>query len=99
MKTTSHGHARANQRGFTADLLDLLAEYGRWNGDRQILDRRAISAFLDKIDVLRCQLLRVLDKGGAAAAFAEDDTLITVFSRRTRHRRAKRSWKHAEDWA
>ena len=91
MHLTDHGRARANQRGFSGALLDLIATHGAWQGDRQTLGRRELTACLATIDAVRRDVLRLLDKGGGTAAFGEKGELITVFSPRTYRRNMRRS--------
>lgn len=88
---TKHGQARANQRGYTAALLDLIHGYGTWDGDRQVLFRPQLLAYLAEIDALRRSVIKLLDKGGGAVVYSNGDELITVFkpragARRPRHR-------------
>jgi hypothetical protein len=83
---TRHGRARAAQRGFTADLIELIRRHGTLDGDRQIMDRREIAACIEAINVFRSKLLKLMDKGGGTAVFRADDGLITVFSPDTYHR-------------
>jgi hypothetical protein len=92
MKTTTHGQVRMAQRGFSKALVDLLAQHGSWDGDRQSLGRREIKAILCDLDAMRSCLIRLCDKGGGTAVFGEDDQLITVFSRQKFRRRDRVSF-------
>lgn len=80
---TEHRRMRAKSRGFPNALIDLIQGHGTWVGERQVLDRRDLHACLDVIDSVRRSIVRLLDKGGGTAVFAEDDRLITIFSPRT----------------
>ena len=80
---TKHGRMRANGRGFSNALIDLIQGHGTWVGERQVLDSRDLRACLDAIDTLRRNFIRLLDKGGGTAVFDEDGRLITIFSPRT----------------
>lgn len=82
---TRHGRARAAQRGFTADLIEVIRRYGTFDGDRQIMGRREIAACIQDINAFRSRLLKLMDKGGGTAVFRADDALITVFSPQTYH--------------
>lgn len=99
MKQSRHGAARANQRGYSADLVDLIRLFGWWMGDRQSLDCKTLDYLLSEVDLLRRQLLKLRDKGGGTAVFASDDRLITVFNRRTYRRRSRHTLGWHEEWA
>ena len=88
---TRHGRKRANGRGFSNALIDLIRAHGTWVGDRQVLGSRDLRACLGAIDSDRRSVIRLLDKGGGAAVFDEDGRLITIFSPRT-----YRSSRHAQ---
>ena len=55
--------ARMNQRGITAELIDLTFQHGDWVGDRCQLDQKAIDRRIAEIDLERKRLLRARDKG------------------------------------
>jgi hypothetical protein len=80
---TKHGRMRANGRGFSNALIELIQGHGTWVGERQVLDSRDLRACLDAIDAVRRSVIRLLDKGGGTAVFDEDGRLITIFSPRT----------------
>jgi hypothetical protein len=52
---------------------------GRIDGDRWVLDRRAIRETLGELAAERALLMKVMDKGGVAVA-EDNDTVITVFN-------------------
>jgi hypothetical protein len=87
---TQHGRMRANTRGFSNALIELIQGHGTWIGERQVLDSRDLRACLDAIDSVRSLVIRLLDKGGGTAVFDEDGRLITIFSPRT-YRPSRRS--------
>lgn len=88
---TKRGQARANQRGYSAALLDLIRTFGAWEGDRQTLARKELKACLAALDAIRRYIIRLLDKGGGTLVCGEDDdALITVFNPRTYRRAARR---------
>jgi hypothetical protein len=96
MRDTVHGTKRRSQRGFTAEIIELIRDFGCYDGDRQTLDRRDAAALVSAFDCAikkalraRSQAIRLLDKGGGTAVFSEDDQLITVFNPNT-YRRPKR---------
>jgi len=79
MVTTKHCQARMSQRGLPKRLLDLVLEFGKNNGDKLILNKKATQKVIDEIDSIRKELLRVMDKGGVIVVL-DNDTLITTYN-------------------
>lgn len=75
---TDHLDARMNQRGITADLVELTLLHGEWNGDRCELKQKAIDHRIAAIDLERKRLLRARDKGGLTVVEA-GGTRITTY--------------------
>lgn len=85
---TLHMDVRMNQRGITAELVDLALEYGEWEGDKCRLDQRGLRRLLAEIDKTRSAALRALDKGGLVVV-ESGAQLITTYQmpkRLKRHR-------------
>lgn len=61
---THHLDQRMNQRGIPRELVDFTLKYGEWEGDRCVLNRKAIQTLLDHCDKVRRVALRAMDKGG-----------------------------------
>lgn len=108
MSATRHGRKRRSQRGYTADILELIRDFGGFHGDRQTIDRRDAKAMADAltrvIDVCsrtKAKVLRLQDKGGGTAVFGEEDQLVTVFNPDTYRRRKRQSRRAAPhfQWA
>jgi hypothetical protein len=108
MKSTRHAQKRCSQRGFTADLIQLIQDFGYVDGDRHIMDgrngRTVVACINRMIEVLlkkRTQFLKVCDKGGGVAVVGDNGKLITVFSPRTYTRRAARRSRRSSNlgWA
>lgn len=76
---TLHMDARMNQRGITADLVDLTMRHGDWCGDRCQLNQKAIDRRIAEIDLERKRLLRARDKGGLMVVEA-GGAKITTFA-------------------
>lgn len=74
---TDHMGVRMNQRGITADLVDLTYRFGDWVGDRCQLSQRAIDQRLTEIDRERRTLLRARDKGGLVVVEAGGAKITT----------------------
>lgn len=47
---TLHMDVRMNQRGITADLVNLALQHGEWRGDRCRLDRKGLQQLIAAID-------------------------------------------------
>ena len=92
---TRHGRMRANSRGFSNALIELIQGHGTWKGKRQVLDSRDLRACLDAIDAVRNCVIRLLDKGGGTAVFDEDGRLITIFTYRLSRRLRRTSMAEA----
>ncbi|GAM04473.1 hypothetical conserved protein [Novosphingobium sp. MBES04] len=58
-------------------LVALALDEGRWDGDRCVLDRKAIDSKLKELDRERAQLLRARDKGGVVVVHANGCDITT----------------------
>lgn len=76
MVTTKHCQARMSQRALPKRLLDLVLEFGKDNGDKLILNKKATQQVINEIDTMRKELM---DKGGVTVVI-DDETLITVYN-------------------
>ncbi|NHN93845.1 hypothetical protein [Acetobacter sicerae] len=74
---TRHLDQRMNQRGITRDLIDLTLSHGTWEGDRCILKKKDIQAFLNEMDQFRSRMVRMMDKGGLVVVEAENRQITT----------------------
>jgi ferric-dicitrate binding protein FerR (iron transport regulator) len=79
---TRHMQDRMNQRGITGDLVELVAHFGDWSGDRLVLDRKALKSAVHSLDALRATMLKALDKGGLAVVEADGQQITTYAIRR-----------------
>lgn len=86
---TLHIDVRMNQRGITADLIDLTLEHGDWSGDRCRLDRKRLKHLIAGLDRQRAIALRALDKGGLVVV-ETGGSKITTYPIRKIQRRAPR---------
>lgn len=78
MLTTKHFRERMSQRGVTKRMVDLVLEYGRSQGDKIILNKKAAQSVLDEIDRIKKDLLKIKDKGGLTVV-CSDESLITTY--------------------
>jgi hypothetical protein len=68
-----------SQRGLPKKVVDLVLEFGKYEGDKLFLDKKETQRIIYQIDNLRNTLLKVMDKGGVAVV-VEDETLITTYN-------------------
>ncbi|MFY9141288.1 hypothetical protein [Sulfuricurvum sp.] len=78
MKATKHIGERMSQRGMTKRMIELVMEFGKEQGDKVILNRKATQSILHEMDQLKKDLLKVMDKGGIVVVI-DNDTLITTY--------------------
>jgi hypothetical protein len=79
MVTTKHCYARMSQRGLPKRLIELVLEFGKDSGDKLILNKKATQKVINEIDMMRKELLRIIDKGGVTVV-VDNDTLITAYN-------------------
>ena len=79
MVTTKHCQARITQRELTKRFLDLVLEFGKDNGDKLILNKKATKKVIEEIDSIRKELLKIMDKGGVTVVI-ENERLITAYN-------------------
>jgi len=75
-----------NQRGITAELVDLAFQHGDWVGDHCQLDQKAIDRRIAEIDVERKRLLRARDKGGLTVVEAGGAKITTYAMKKLKGR-------------
>lgn len=75
-----------NQRGITAELVDLAFRHGDWIGDRCRLNQKAIDRRIAEIDLEKKRLLRARDKGGLVIVEAGGVTITTFAMKKLRGR-------------
>lgn len=61
---TRHIHKRMNQRGIQSGMLEAVEQFGVWDGDHLVLNRRSCAAAVKELDKLRKELLRLETRGG-----------------------------------
>jgi len=68
-----------SQRGLPKRLIELVLEFGKDSGDKLILNKKATQKVINEIDMMRKELLRIIDKGGVTVV-VDNDTLITAYN-------------------
>lgn len=81
---TLHMDVRMNQRGITADLVNLALQHGEWRGDRCRLDRKGLRQLIAAIDETRAAAIRAHDKGGLEVVEAGGELITTYPIAKTR---------------
>jgi len=78
MAKTRHIQQRMSQRGIKDEMLELVGQFGSWNGDKCILNKKACSAALQELDSMRKQLIHLKEKGGLVLVH-ENGSDITAY--------------------
>lgn len=80
MAKTRHIQQRCSIRGIKQELLAIIKMFGVHNalGDRQILNRKAISNAISELNTIKKLLLEAQKKGGLVLV-SEGDTDITIY--------------------
>lgn len=68
-----------NQRGIQGGMIEAVEQFGVWDGDHLILNRRSCSAAVKELDKLRKELPRVESRGGLVLV-EEDNAQITTYA-------------------
>lgn len=64
MAKTKHIQKRMSQRGIKSEMLDIVAKYGAWNGDKCILTRKACMDLLTELADLKKKIAKASERGG-----------------------------------
>ena len=80
MAKTRHIQQRMNQRGIKSEMLDIVRQFGAWQGDKCILNRKACGALLTELDDLRKHIVKMQEQGGLVlVGNREEDVEITTY--------------------
>lgn len=82
---TLHMDIRMNQRGITAELVDLTLEHGTWEGDKCRLDKKALEKLIARCERVSAAAKRAHAKGGLVVVEAGGNT-VTTYANPTRRR-------------
>lgn len=77
MAKTRHIQQRMSQRGIKQSTLELVERYGVWNGDKQVLNRKACEAALKEVNTIRKELIKAQEKGGYVLVESEGVKITT----------------------
>ena len=78
MAKTRHIQHRMSQRGIKSEMLDVVQQFGTWNGDKCILNRQACNDVLTELDRIKRSVLKMKERGGLVLV-QERGTDITTY--------------------
>jgi hypothetical protein len=76
---TRHIQQRMNQRGIRSEVLGVVEQFGSWQGDKCILNRKACDDVLCELDRIRRTVIKAQHKGGIVLV-ESNDVQITTYS-------------------
>ena len=76
---TRHIQQRMNQRGIRSEVLGVVEQFGSWQGDKCILNKKACNDVLFELERVRRNVIRAQDKGGIVLVEA-NGAQITAYS-------------------
>ena len=83
MARTKHMGKRMGQRGIDNELVALALALGnkmdRGDVEKRVLNRKGIDVCVERLNLLRKQLLKLRDKGGIVVVSGEDGVEITAY--------------------
>ena len=77
MAKTRHIQQRMNQRGIKSEMLDIVQQFGMWQGDKCILNRKACNDVLSELDKVRKDVIKMKEKGGLVLVHDEGMDITT----------------------
>jgi len=79
MSKTRHIEQRMSQRGIKQSMIDLVLNFGIPQGDKVVLNRKAIDCVLNELEKLKKDALKMREKGGLVVVEV-DDCLLTTYA-------------------
>ena len=79
MAKTRHIHQRMNQRGIQQAMLDLVKRFGVDNGDKTILNKKALQCAITECQRLE-KIMHKMEEQGGLVLIESADTEITTYS-------------------
>jgi hypothetical protein len=77
MAKTRHIQQRMSQRGIKSETLDIVQQFGMWQGDKCILNRKACNDVLSELDKVRKDVIKMKEKGGLVLVHDEGADITT----------------------
>ena len=87
MKLSTHFIKRMNNRGISAEMVNIAFIFGEDRGDKIILSRKITKELMQRYSKQKNILTKIYDKGGVTLV-SKDDTLITVYNSNFNNKRA-----------
>ena len=84
--STKHLKQRMSQRGITADMIEVVGQFGLIHGDRTQLTRRELEDLLARLRSAQRTVMKLLDKGGIVVV-EDGGALITTYNLNSYNRR------------
>ena len=85
---TRHIQQRMSQRGINSEMLDMVQQFGTWQGDKCILNRKACNDVLTELDKVRRDVIKMQEKGGLVLVH-DNGADITTYSLNSYKRQGK----------
>ncbi len=79
MAKTRHIQERMSHRGIKQAMVDLVLNFGKPKGDRVILNRKGIDAFLEELEQMKKNALKARERGGLVVVNV-NGSLLTTYS-------------------
>ena len=77
-----------SQRGISSEVLGLVKQFGSWQGDKCILNRKACNDVLSTLDRVRSNVIKAQQKGGVVIV-ESNHVQITAYSLDSYKRKAQ----------
>ena len=79
MAKTRHNQRRMSQRGINSEMLTIVQQFGKWEGDKCILNRQACNDVLNELQKVKSDVIKMKEKGGLVLV-QDDDVEITTYA-------------------
>ena len=79
MSKTLHIQQRMSQRGIHEEMVKMALNFGKYHGDKIILNRKGIDAFLRELEQMKKKALKIRERGGLVV-IEVNNHLITTYS-------------------
>lgn len=79
MAKTRHIQRRMSQRGINSEMLTIVQQFGKWEGGKCILNRKACNDVLNELQKVKSDVIKMKEKGGLVLV-QDDDVEITTYA-------------------
>lgn len=77
MAKTRHIQQRMSQRGIKSKMLEIVQQFGAWQSEKCILNRKACNEVLNELDKIRKDLIKLKEKGGLVLVHTDGVDITT----------------------